>query len=178
MKPTHLLPCLMIAACTAACANPEEGPATERCSVVFGQGRNAAEGDDQANQVWDQVNLAFNAEVAARLSAAGIPALPLVLRVTATDLQGNLDKVMARALAEHCDAIVETTVYADYATRTLVARLRDHPLIEEAGGLRVGPPRYAVERNFELNRTTLDRVRPAALAAEMSAELLQRGRRR
>ena len=97
MKPTHLLPCLMIAACTAACANPEEGPATERCSVVFGQGRNAAEGDDQANQVWDQVNLAFNAEVAARLSAAGIPALPLVLRVTATDLQGNLDKEIGRA---------------------------------------------------------------------------------
>lgn len=184
--PPQLLPALagllVLVAGAARADDPPDPPALPappqaRCSIVFGQGRNAAEGDDDANAVWDQVNFAFNGEVATRLKSAGVPVLTLVLRVTAADRPGNLDKLLQRAQAAQCDAIVETTVYADYAARTLVARLRDLPVVDDAAGLRLGPPRYAVERNFELNRSTLDRVRPAALAADMTSELLAHGRR-
>jgi hypothetical protein len=40
--------------------------------------------------------------------------------------------------------------------------------------LRIGAPSFVSERLFDLNRTTLDRVRPALLADEMAAELLAR----
>lgn len=180
MTPPNVLPALagllMLLTATARADNPPPQPPA-RCSIVFGQGRNAAEGDDDANAAWDQVNFAFNGEVAARLKSAGVPVLTLVLRVTAADRQGNLDKLLLRAQAAQCDAIVETSVYADYAARTLVARLRDLPVTEDPAGPQLGPARYAVERNFELNRSTLDRVRPAALAADMTAELLAHGRR-
>lgn len=150
------------------------------CTLVFGQGRNASEGDESANTTWDQVNLAFNTQVAARLGEAGRKAIPIVLRVTATDLPGNVERLLARAALEGCTRIVETTVFADYEARTLVARLRDHPIerlpghTAERPALRIAPPAWVVERQFDLTRSTLDRVRPAALADDMAAELLKR----
>jgi hypothetical protein len=172
MKWLLVLCCLLAAPVRAAEAAVEAG-----CLVVFGQGRNAAADDAEANTLWDDVNIAFNAEVAARLQAAGERVVALVLRVGATDVKGNVDKLLARAAAERCRGIVETTMFADYAARTLVARIRHHLLVAEESGLRVAPPRYVVERNFELTRTTLDRVRPVALAQEMANELVERGLR-
>ena len=165
-----LVLCCFVAGLARAADGPEPG-----CLVVFGQGRNAAADDADANKLWDDVNIAFNAEVATRLQAAGERVVALVLRVSATDVKGNIDKLLARAASEHCRGIVETTMFADYAGRTLVARIRHHPLLAEAGGLRIGPPRYVVERNFELTRNTLDRVRPGALAQDMASELVERG---
>jgi hypothetical protein len=169
MKWLLVLCCLLPGLACAA-----EAPEAE-CLVVFGHGRNAAADDADANRLWDDVNIAFNAEVSARLQAAGERVVALVLRVGAADVKGNIDKLLARAAAERCRAIVETTVFADYAGRTLVARIRHHLLVAEGGGLRVAPPRYVVERNFELTRNTLDRVRPVALAQEMADELVERG---
>jgi len=159
-------------------------PAPPACTIVLGQGRNVAEADGEANKLWDNVNLAFNSEVAAQLKQAGVNVVALVLRVTATDLQGNVQKLLARAAADHCVGIVETTVFADYAAATLVARIRDYPLVADTAGgggngplLRIGAPRYVVERNFQLTRSTLDRVRPAALGAEMAKELIEQAPR-
>jgi len=172
-----LLPCM-----PAAPARADETPAAPPCTIVLGQGRNVAAGDADANGLWDSVNLAFNTEVATRLKGAGVNVVALVLRVTATDLQSNVHKLLARAAADHCTGIVETTIFADYAAGTLVARIRDYPLVDDAAGggepsLRIGAPRYVVERNFELTRSTLDRVRPAALGAEMANELIERAPR-
>jgi len=151
------------------------------CLIVFGQGRNAVDGDSAANELWNSVNLAFNTEVAARLRAANQNAVAVVLRVTASDLKGNTEKLLTRAAADHCRAIVETTIFADYAAGTLVARIRHYSIVVEAAAgadepvARIGPPKYVVERNFQLTRGTLDRVRPAALGAEMAGELIERG---
>jgi hypothetical protein len=163
----------------AAAAVAAEAPAAG-CTIVFGQGRNASVEDEPANALWDNVNLAFNAQVATRLLGGGAVVIPLVLRVTATDLQGNIEKLLARAAVEGCDRIVETTIFADYESKTLVVRLRQHPIQREAAStperpvLRIGAPSFVSERLFDLNRTTLDRVRPALLADEMAAELLAR----
>lgn len=168
---------LLAAACLFLCAVAAPAGA---CTIVFGQGRNASADDEAADASWDNVNLAFNAQVAARLGEAGQVTIPLVLRVAATDLAANVDKLLARAAAEGCTRIVETTVFADYEARTLVARLREHPLVPdpaakpEAPGLRIAPPSFVVERQFTLTRSTLDRVRPGPLADEMTAELLRR----
>lgn len=148
------------------------------CLIVFGQGRNAAADDAAANRLWDDVNLAFNAEVALRLQNAGETVTALLLRVTAGDVAGNAERLLGRAAAARCRGIVETTVFADFAAQTMVARLRHHPLLAEPDGtLRIGAPRYAVERHFQLTRGTLARMRPAELAQEMAAELLERGLR-
>lgn len=160
-----------------------QAPAPPRdCVVVFGQGRNFAEGDAAANRLWDEVNLAFNTHLAARLEAAGTHALPMVAHVSATDVEATAQAVLSRAANEGCQAVVETSLFADYANRVLVARVRSLPV--EAGGsaadgtplLRIGSPRYASERNFDLTQSALDRVRPGVLAAEMAAELIEHTR--
>jgi hypothetical protein len=169
---------VLLAAAAAAAAQPAP-PAAPACAIVFGQGRNASADDDAANTLWDNVNLTFNTQVSTRLIGGRWPVIPLVLRVTATDLQGNVEKLLARAAAEDCDRIVETTIFADYEAKTLVVRLRLHP-IERSGPdravLRIGAPAFVSERLFPLTRTTLDRVRPAHLADEMAAELLDQKR--
>jgi len=149
------------------------------CAIVFGQGRNFAEGDAAANRLWDEVNLSFNSHVAARLEAAGLRALPLVAHVSAIDLDATAQHVLLRAANEGCRRVVETSLFADYANRALVARVRLLPV--EPGGnaadgtplLRIGSARYASERNFDLTQSALDRVRPGVLAAEMAAELIE-----
>ena len=152
------------------------------CVIVFGQGRNFAAGDAAANRLWDEVNLSFNTHVAARLEAAGMRALPMVAHVSATDLDATAQHVLARAAAEGCQGVVETSLFADYANRALVARVRSLPV--QAGGsaadgtplLRIGSARYASERNFDLTQSALDRVKPGVLAAEMAAELIEQTR--
>jgi hypothetical protein len=122
------------------------------------------------------VNLSFNAHVAARLDAAGRRVVPLVAKVTAADPAAVAQQVLSRAATEGCTRIVETSLFADYANRTLVARLREHPVesVEGSSTLRIGAPLYVSARHFELNQSTLDRVKPGVLAEEMTAELLGR----
>lgn len=148
-------------------------PAAAACTIVYGQGRNASD-DARANELWDDANLLFNNRVATRLSAAGHSVIPLVLRVDATDVQGNLARLLARAREDGCTRIVETTLYADYEGQTFVARIRMHPIVKDGEMLRLGTPAFVSERNFQLTRTTLDRVKPALLADEMAAELAKR----
>lgn len=171
---------LLLSLSLSAAAQPT-APARD-CVVVFGQGRNFAEGDAAANRLWDEVNLSFNTHVAARLEAAGTRALPLVAHVSAIDLDATAQHVLLRAANEGCRSVVETSLFADYANRALVARVRLLPV--EPGGtaadgtalLRIGSARYASERNFDLTQSALDRVRPGVLAAEMAAELIEQTR--
>ncbi len=147
------------------------------CVIVFGQGRNMARDDEAANTLWDGVNVSFNAHVASAIEAAGQRVLPLVAHVSATDVAANIRQALQKAAEEGCARIVETTVFADYDSRTLVARLRAYAILGEGtgqgAGLRIGPVGYVNERNFDLLRTTLDRVKPGLLGAEMAAEMLR-----
>jgi hypothetical protein len=163
-----------------AVAQPATPP--RDCVIVFGQGRNFADGDAAANRLWDEVNLSFNSHVAARLEASGMHALPMVAHVGTSGVEQMAQHVLERAAAEGCQSVVETSLFADYANRTLVARVRLLPL--EASGnpaqgtlhLRIGNARYAIERNFDLTQSALDRVRPGVLAAEMATELVEQTR--
>jgi hypothetical protein len=147
------------------------------CALVFGHGRNASAGDAAANELWNGVNLRFNAQVAASLQAAGQAVQPLVLSVTATDLGANARALLFEASRQGCNRVVETTVFADAAAQTLVARLRVYPLLAQgAATLRIGEPVYTNQRDFEFTETTLERIRPAVLGDEMAREYLaQRG---
>jgi hypothetical protein len=179
---------LTVATLATAPANASAGEAQAAapagCVIVFGQGRNVSEDDAAADNLWDGLNMAFNAQVAFTLQSAGERVLPVVLRVKATDLAANVQQLLGRAAGDGCRRIVETTVFADYASRTLVARIRDYPVETEAGSdagatprLHIGPPGYVNERQFELTQSTLDRVRPGVLAAEMAREMLDKARR-
>jgi hypothetical protein len=164
------------------CASAQPGMPARDCVIVFGQGRNFVDGDAAANRLWDEVNLSFNSHVAARLEASGMHALPMVAHVSATDLETTAQHVLGRAASEGCQGVVETSLFADYANRALVARVRLLPV--QAGGsaadgtplLRIGSARYASERNFDLTQSALDRVRPGVLAAEMASELIEQTR--
>jgi hypothetical protein len=179
MKTELLFAAGLLSSLAAPAAPPADG--APACVIVFGQGRNVAEGDSAANNLWDGVNVTFNAHVAATLENAGERVVPLVAKVTATDVAANLRQALARAAADGCRRIVETSMFADYENRTLVARLRDYPILvendaqAEAPVLHLGAAGYVNERNFDLNRTTLDRVRPGALAAEMAGEMVRQG---
>jgi hypothetical protein len=171
---------LLMSVSLGAAAQPAASP--RDCVIVFGQGRNFADGDVAANRLWDEVNLSFNSHVAARLEASGLHALPLVAHVSTTDLDQMAQHVLGRAAAEGCRGVVETSLFADYANRALVARVRLLP-VESIGNpadgtlrLRFGNARYASERNFDLTQSALDRVRPGVLAAEMATELFEQSR--
>ncbi|EGJ12327.1 MULTISPECIES: hypothetical protein [Rubrivivax] len=170
-----LLP-LLVLACTAALPRP----AAADCTLVFGQGRHVDAADTEAARQWDGINLAFNQRVAQVLGERGETALPLVARVAADDPATTVRAVIARAEDAGCVRIVETTVFADTEAGALVARLREYPLLQAADGRpRIGAPRHTVERQFDLSGATLERVRPAALGAQMAAELVeQRAARR
>lgn len=147
------------------------------CALVFGHGRNASSTNAAANELWNGVNLQFNAQVAASLQAAGQAAPPLVLSVTATDQAANARALLFEAARQGCNRVVETTVFADAAGQILVARLRVFPLLAQGTAtLRIGEPVYTSQRDFEFTDTTLERIRPAVLGDEMVREYLaQRG---
>lgn len=162
------LPAASLIAMLALVAAP--GAAQADCTIVYGQGRNASD-DARANELWDDANVLFNSRVAARLAGSGQAVIPLVLRVAATDVQGNLAKLLARAREDDCTRIVETSMFADYEAHAFVARIRVHPIVREGEALRIGAPQFVSERNFQLTRSTLERVKPALLADEMAAEI-------
>ncbi|MBZ8139242.1 hypothetical protein CLD22_04915 [Rubrivivax gelatinosus] len=144
------------------------------CTVVFGQGRQVAADDSAGARQWDGVNLSFNSRVAQALGERGEAVVPLVAPVAATDVGATVRAMLARARAEGCSRVVETTLFADVEADMLVARLREYPLEDDgSGALRIGAPRLTVERQFDLSPATLKRVRPAQLGARMAAELLE-----
>ena len=173
LSSTCVLACVLWSEPAPAQADAAAAASVPDCVLVLGQGRNA--GDAATDSLWDGINVSFNAQVAATLAAAGEHVVPLVAHVAAGNVAANLRVALQRAAAAGCRRLVETTVYADGDSHALVARLRGYPLIDEAtdGGalsLRVGASNYDNQRQFELDRSTLDRVRPAVLGAEMAAE--------
>lgn len=148
------------------------------CTLVFGHGRNHTALAPAQDREWDGLNLRFNAAVHQALVAAGRPATSLVLSVAATDLPRNLQRLLAEAAQRGCTQVLESTIFAEPASATLVARLRLHPLLGSRGprldaqAMQVGAPLYTSQRDFELGERALQRLQPEALGREMAAELL------
>jgi hypothetical protein len=177
LSSTCVLTCVLWSAPAPAQADAAAVASARDCVLVLGQGRNA--GDMATDSLWDGINVSFNAQVAATLADAGERVVALVAHVAAGDVAANLRVALQRAAVAGCRRLVETTIYADGDSHALVARLRGYPLIDQTtsdGGaltLRVGASNYDNQRQFELDRSTLDRVRPAVLGAEMAAEWLR-----
>ena len=150
------------------------------CTLVFGHGRNHDSAQPAQDEAWNRLNASFNAAVAQAWAAAGRRAPPLVLPVAATDLAGNLERLLGEAGAQGCRQVLETTLFADYDNATLIARLRLYPLLGSAGpraaGAQpaVGRPLFTSQREFELSARTLERLRPEALGRAMAEEALAR----
>ena len=158
---------------------PSGAAATEGCLLVFGHGRNFEPAEVHQNRMWDQVNLSFNQGVAQALEAAGQPAVAMVLKTSATDLESNQRLLLEKAAASACSQVLETTVFADPGAQTLAARLRLYPLLGAMGPRlatalpKIGPPSFSSQREFEFTQTVLDRFRPGPLGREMAVEALQ-----
>jgi hypothetical protein len=147
------------------------------CALVFGQGRNrpAAGAPD-----WDGLNTQFNAAVASALDAGGRRVVTMTAPVAEIDPQTAGLAVLQRADESGCATLVETTVFAD-EQQALVLRLRVYPLLPQLGedgaivGLHIGAPLFVTQR--ELALATLARLKPEAVAAQMTGEYLQYDRR-
>jgi hypothetical protein len=160
----------------AAQAAPPPAPP---CLVLFGHGRNFVEGEAEQNQRWDQINLSFARQAQAALEASGRRVRPVVLSVAATDLQGNLQLLMAEIEREGCTQVLETAVFAQPASQTVVARLRLYPVVGNKGPRVAGAPRlgsisYTNERNLELSKRSFERLGTGALGRAMAEEFLAR----
>jgi hypothetical protein len=153
------------------------GAAQADCTLVFGQGRNAAL---LGGPNWDELNTRFNTAVAGALEAQG----QRVHATTASSQQID-PQAAGRALLEQadklgCRTLVETAVFAE--PDTLVLRLRAYPLLPQIGdggaviGLRIGAPLFVTQR--DVPPAALLRLKPELLAAQMAAEYLQRDSRR
>ena len=149
------------------------------CLLVFGHGRNHEAELPEQNRQWDLLNAAFNAAVRAPLEQAGRRTVALVLPVAATDLARNLELLLAEAVAHGCSQVLETTLFADFAAQTLVARLRLYPLLGSLGPRAaqvlptVGQPIFTNQREFDLQPRVLERLRPQALGEEMARQTQQ-----
>lgn len=165
---------LVWAPAMAAAEPPPAGP----CTLVFGHGRNHDSARPDQDEAWNRLNAGFNAAVAQAWAAAGRRAPPLVLPVAATDLPRNLQRLLDEAGAQGCRQVLETTLFADYAAATLIARLRLYPLLGSAGPRAagsqpvVGNPLFTSQREFELTPRTLERLRPEQLGRAMAEEAL------
>lgn len=165
---------IVSAALALAAAAAQAQPA---CALVFGQGRNppAAGAPD-----WDGLNTQFNAAVASALDADGRRVVTMTAPVAEIDPQTAGLALLQRADESGCGTLVETTVFADNQ-QALVLRLRVYPLLPQLGedgaivGLRIGAPLFVTQR--ELALAALSRLKPEALAAQMTAEYLQHDRR-
>ncbi|CAM3744355.1 hypothetical protein [Roseateles saccharophilus] len=146
------------------------------CTLVFGQGRNppAAGTPD-----WDGLNAQFSAAVASALDEAGRRVVAMTASSAQIDPQATGLALLQRADESGCGTLVETTVFADEQD-ALVLRLRVYPLLPQLDGggivgLHIGAPLFVTQR--ELALSTLPRLRPGLLAAQMAAEYLQNDRR-
>ena len=162
-----LLPCMAAA--------EDEPP----CIVVVGHGRNLALDDHEANTAWNQVNNRFNAQVAGHVQQAGQRVVRLPLPVEARDMPANVTQILDRAQDAGCDRLLETTIFADDEARTLVVRLRSHPLLRVrnlAGSgvlLNIGAPSFSSQRDLPLEPRSFERLAPDAVAREMAADFVR-----
>jgi hypothetical protein len=146
------------------------------CTIVFGQARSTSVADEDR---WDKVNAAFNAQAAATLAATGTRVIPVLAPADPRDPGAIVNQLLRTATDHGCATIVETTIFADYEAKTLIARLRVFPVVPEVDGstgstgstgFRIAPSVYVVQRDFDLSQATLDRVKPAVLGSEMATE--------
>ncbi len=168
----------MLAVLSALAAGP--GVASEpACTVVVGHGRNLSLSDHEANTAWNQLNNRFNAQVAGRLQEAGLRVVRLPLPVESRDMPANATSILDRAQDAGCDRVLETTIFADDAARTLVVRLRGHPIrrVRNLAGdgalLAIGEPDFSTQRDMTLDLRSFDRLAPDALAREMAADFVR-----
>lgn len=147
------------------------------CTIVVGQGRNPSPTEAP---VWDRLNARFNAEVTAALKATGRLVFPVVLSVDDIDPVAIPRLMLQRATDSGCGTIVETSVFANDELAALSARLRVYLVLPVTGagvgivGFQIGEAVFVTQRDYPLTRISLDRFRPAVLAAEMAAEYLER----
>lgn len=175
----RLLPasaCLAAALLLPGVAAAEEEPP---CIVVVGHGRNLALDDHEANTAWNQVNNRFNAQVAGHVQRAGQRVVRLPLPVESRDMPANVTQILDRAQDAGCDRLLETTIFADDAARTLVVRLRAHPLqrVRNLAGsgalLNIGAPSFSSQRDLPLEPRSFERLAPDVVAREMAADFVR-----
>ena len=161
---------------TPAAQVPEAEPP---CIVVVGHGRNLALDDHEANTAWNQVNNRFNAQVAGHVQQAGQRVVRLPLPVESRDMPANVTQILDRAQDAGCDRVLETTIFADDTARTLVVRLRAHPLqrVRNLAGdgalLSIGPPSFSSQRDLPLEPRSFERLAPDRVAREMAADFVR-----
>lgn len=165
-----LLAALLLAMATPARAQPGG------CTIVFGEGRNATAPEDSS---WDDVNERFQREVVARLEATGRRVHPLLGSTRQIAPEATVPRLLWMAHELGCITLVETTVFADADSQTLVARLRVYPVLPAVAGqsgvagLRFGEPVYVNQHDMALSADVLARFRPDRLAAEMAEGYLR-----
>jgi hypothetical protein len=171
------------AACLAALLLP--GPAAAQgdeeppCIVVVGHGRNLALDDHEANTAWNQVNNRFNAQVAGHVQQAGHRVVRLPLPVESRDMPANVTSMLDRAQDAGCDRLLETTIFADDQARTLVVRLRAHPLLRvrnlsgSGALLSIGASDFSSQRDLPLEPRSFDRLAPDVVARGMAADFVR-----
>ena len=165
----------LLALALSAFGTAQAAPAPEAhsaCTIVFGQGRNVADDDARANASWNDVNRAFNNQVAIELAAAGHLVVPLLAPVEVTDRATIITTLIQRADRDACGVIVETTIFANDQEHLLVVRLRAYPVLR--GTTRIGDPVYTDQQEFQLTQRTLERLAPSALGKSMAANYLHR----
>lgn len=168
--------CLAAALLLPGVAAAEDEPP---CIVVVGHGRNLALDDHEANTAWNQVNNRFNAQVAGHVQQAGQRVVRLPLPVEARDMPANVTQILDRAQDAGCDRLLETTIFADDVARTLVVRLRAHPLqrVRNLAGngelLNIGPPSFSSQRDLPLEPRSFERLAPDAVARDMAADFVR-----
>lgn len=162
---------------SAATAQGLDASAPPSCVLVFGHGRNLSDGQDGVNALWNELNQAFNQRVADVLQTLHPRVISMVRPVQSRDLSVNVRQLLARAAAEGCDRVVETTVFGEADTEHLVLRLRLHALVRPPGPpridaeLRIGPPLSTVQRELPLIERSVARVMSGELARLLAAEI-------
>jgi hypothetical protein len=177
----HPRPLLAATGLAAALLLPAVAAAEDEppCIVVVGHGRNLALDDHEANTAWNQVNNRFNAQVAGHVQQAGQRVVRLPLPVESRDMPANVTQILDRAQDAGCDRLLETTIFADDAARTLVVRLRAHPLLRVrnlAGNgvlLNIGAPSFSSQRDLPLEPRSFERLAPDLVAREMAADFIR-----
>ncbi len=163
----------LAAAALALCAAVAQA---SDCTLVFGQGRNAAL---KGGPDWDDLNARFNAAVAGTLQAEGRRVHATTASSQQIDPQAVGRALLAQADQLGCRTLVETAAFTE--AQTLVLRLRVYPLLPQLGdggaivGLRIGAPLFVTQR--DLAATAVLRIQPDLLAAQMATEYLQHDRR-
>lgn len=148
----------------------------EGCALVFGQGRNPTEAGEDAP--WDALNQRFNAQVVSTLAGAGRQVYGVLGSTQEIDPAATIPALLRLARERGCYTLVETTLFVDLDTQTLIARLRVYPLLSafdgSESGLRVGEPLYANQVDKAWNDEALARYRPELIAADMARDYLRR----